>query len=186
MTIAWLLIASTALLQADTPVVLGGVERDLTGDGQPEILRVVGVGPTIDNLDLTFTIESAGRTIYRSRLAPLTRTAGCDAGRHVVSAEEHRARIEEFGAWFFAEEKFQRPAEFVDSLRVHARGRVAEIPDVIARDREASDIAAGSVIWQEIQNSLVTIFTFSPGGDSIVAIGWNARAGRFYRLLECC
>jgi len=32
----------------------------------------------------------------------------------------------------------------------------------------------------------VTIFTFSPGGDAIVAIGWSARAGRFYRLLECC
>jgi hypothetical protein len=30
------------------------------------------------------------------------------------------------------------------------------------------------------------IFTFSPGGDELVAIGWSARAGRFYRLLECC
>ena len=30
------------------------------------------------------------------------------------------------------------------------------------------------------------VLTFSPGGDIIEAIGWNARAGRFYRLLSCC
>ena len=93
---ASLLIALTVVLQPDTTVVLGLVGRDLTGDGKPEILRVLGVGPTIDNLEATFTVESAGTTLYRFT------------------------------------------------------------------------------------------FTFSPGGDAIVAIGWSARAGRFYRLLECC
>jgi hypothetical protein len=179
-------MVSIVALQADTTVLLGLVERDLTGDGELEILRVVGVGPTTDNLAVTFTIESAGRTIYRFELAPLTRTVGFDAGRHVVSAEEHRARIKEFGRWFFAEEKFQRPAEFLEGLRGSARGRVAEIPEVIARDRQASDTRAGSVIWQELLESGVTIFTFSPGGDTIVAVGWSAQADRFYRLLECC
>jgi len=183
--IAWL-IASAVLFQADTTVVLGLVERDLTGDGEPETLRVVGVGPTIDNLEATFTIESAGKAIYRFELERLTRTVGFDAGRHVLSAEQHRARLMEFRQWFFADQKFQRPEEFVDSLRVMARLRVAEIPDVIARDRQPSDPRDGSVIWEEILNSPVTIFTFSPGGDAIVAIGWSARAGRFYRLLECC
>src|SRR5688572_32530028 len=149
-------------LQASTPVVLGMVERDLTGDGEPEILRVVGVGPTTDNLAVTFTIESAGRTIYRFELAPLTRTVGFDAGRQVVSAEAQRARIKDFGRTFFAAEKFQRPSEFLESLRGSARGRAAEIPEVIARDRQASDPRAGSVIWQEILESRATIFTFSP------------------------
>jgi hypothetical protein len=181
-----LLIASTVALQPDTTVVLGLVEKDLTGDGKLEILRVLGVGPTMDHLDATFTIESTGRTIYRFKLEPLSRTVGFDAGRQVISAEQHRARLREFGRWFFAEEKFQRPAEFVDGLRVMARLRVPEIPGVIARDRQASDTREGSEIWEEIMKSPVTIFTFSPGGDAIVAIGWSARAGRFYRLLECC
>lgn len=70
LTIAWLLIAWTVWLQPDTTVVLGLVERDLTGDGEPETLRVVGVGATIDNLDASFTIESAGKTIYRFKLTP--------------------------------------------------------------------------------------------------------------------
>ena len=186
LTIASLLIASSVAFQAATTVALGLVERDLTGDGKPEILRVAGVGPTIDNLEATFTIESAGKTMYQFRLERLTRTVGFDAGRHVISAEQHRTRLEEFDGWFFAEEKFQRPGEFVASLTRMARGRVAQIPDVIARDRPASDTRDGGVIWQEILGSPVTIFTFSPGGDAVMAIGWSARAGRFYRLLDCC
>jgi hypothetical protein len=173
-------------LQAETKVVLGAAERDLTGDGRLETLRVVGVGPSSDNLDVTFTIESEGKLIYRFKLAPLTRAAGYDAGRRVLSAEEHRTRVEGFGRWFFAKEKFQRPAEFVDALRGMSERAVAEIPDAIGRDRPPSEKRDGSEIWQEIRSSPVTIFTFSPGGDAIVAIGWSARAGRFYRLLECC
>jgi hypothetical protein len=172
--------------QADTTVILGLVERDLTGDGKPETLSVVGVGRTLDSLAVTFSIESSGRTIYRFPLAPLTRTVGFDAGRRTVSAEEHRARLKEFGPWFFAEGKFQSLSAFVDSLRVWARGRVAQIPEVIARDRQPTDSVSPILIWEDIQNTAGTIFTFSPGGDAIVAIGWSVRAQRFYRLLECC
>jgi len=179
-------LASAASLQADTTVVLGHAERDLTGDGKPEILRVVGVGPTIYNLGVTFTIASAGKTIYKYDMGRMTRTVGFDAGRHVVSPEQHRARIKEYGQWFFGERNFMRPQEYVEYLRAHARLHIAEIPNVIAGDQQASDTVPGTVIWEEILNSPVTIFTFSPGGDSIEAIGWNARAGRFYRLLECC
>jgi hypothetical protein len=172
-------------LQPNTSVVLGQVERDLTGDGKPEILRVVGVGPTRDHLDATFTIESGGKTIYTFKLEPLTRTVGFDAGRRTISAEQQRVRLEEFGQWFFGEEKFQRPAAFVDGLR-EARLRVAEIVTAIANDQQSSETRDGNEIWEEMLKSPVTIFTFSPGGDSIVAIGWSVRAGRFYRLLECC
>jgi len=186
MTVVWVLLVLVMALQAQTTVVLGQTERDLTGDGVAEVLRLVGVGRTVDHLAVTFTIESAGKTIYRFELAPLTRTVGFDAGRQVISAEQHRARIKEFGQWFFAEEKFQRPDEYVASLRLQAPGRLAEASEVIARDRQGSDTRSGGEIWQEIQSAPVTIFSFSPGGDAIVAIGWSAKADRFYRLLECC
>ena len=91
---------------------------------------------------------------------------GLDAGRRVISAEQHRAQLQEFQQWFFADEKFQRPAGFVDGLRRMAPLRVREIPDVIARDRQASDTRSGSEISEEILKSPVTIFTFSPGGDA--------------------
>ena len=167
------------------PVVLGQVERDLTGDGQPEILRLAGAGP-IDNLSVTLTIEAAGRTLYRFELPPLTRTVGFDAGRRVISADEHRERVKRFGPWFFGDDRFQRPDAFVAALRTAAPGRLAEIPEVIARDGPLSSTAAASMIWQDIQTAAVTIFTFSPGGDEVVAIAWHAGTARFYRLLECC
>ena len=184
--IASVLVPLFVAFQTGTTVVLGSVSRDLTGDGEPELLRVVGVGPTIDDLAVTFTIESAGKVVYRAELAPLTRVVGFDAGRRIVSVEEHRTRVAEFGRWFFAEEKFQRPREFLDSLRGSLPRRVAEIPKVVARDRPSGDSRDGSVIAQEILESPATIFTFSPGGDTLEAIGWSAQAGRFYRLLECC
>lgn len=183
---ARLLIAATVWLQPDTTVDLGRVERDLTGDGKPETLRVVGVGRTIDNLHVTFTIQSEGKTIYRFKLTPLNRAVGFDGDRRTRSAAQQRAMVEEFPQWFFAKEKFQQPAEFVAGLRAMSRSGVADIPAAIVRDRQPSETRDGAEIWAEIQNSPVTIFTFSPGGDAIVAIGWSARAGRFYRLLECC
>lgn len=170
----------------DTTVVLGLVERDLTGDGKPEILRLVGVGRTVDSLDVTFSIESSGQIVYQFKLAPLTRTVGFDAGRHVLSADQHRSRLREFGPWFFGETKFQRPPAFVDSLHKWAPARVAEISDVLSRDRKPSDSHDARLIWQEMRDAPVTIFTFSPGGDAIVAIGWSTSALRFFRLLECC
>lgn len=186
LTVALLLMTSIRWLRPDTTVVLGLVERDLTGDGKPETLRLVGVGPTTDHLDVTFTIESAGKIVYRFKLVPLTRSVGFDAGRRRLSAGQHRARVEKFGQWFFGNEKFQRPAGFVDGLRAMSHTGVADIPAAIARDRQPSETREGDQIWNEIRNSPVTIFTFSPGGDAVVAIGWSARAGRFYRLWECC
>ena len=186
LTLATLLMASTLALQANTTFVLAHAERDLTGDGKPEILRVVGVGPSTYDLGVTFTIESAGKTIYTYDMGRMTRTVGYGGSRDVLSPQQHRAWIKEYGQSFFGKGKFQRPQEFVEFLRTHARGRIAEIQDVIASDREGSDTVPGNVIWEEIQSSPVTIFRFSPGGDRIVAIGWNARAGRFYSLLSCC
>jgi hypothetical protein len=179
LTLATLLIALSLARQTESTHVLGRSERDLTGDGKPEILRVVGVGPAIDDLDVTFTIESAGKTIYRYELGRMTRTTDRDG----IRPARYRAWIKDF---FFIEEKFMRPQEYVEFLRKSARSRIAEIPSVIENDRLPSDQVPGTVIWDEIQKAPVTIFRFSPGGDIIEAIGWNARAGRFYRLLSCC
>src|ERR1700704_687840 len=106
-------VASIVVLQADTTVVIGMTERDLTGDGQPEMLRLVGVGRSADSLDVTLSIESAGRTVYRVRLAPITRTVGFDRGRRMLSRIQYREHLAEFGKWFFAAAKFKRPQEFV-------------------------------------------------------------------------
>jgi len=49
-----------------------------------------------------------------------------------------------------------------------------------------SDTTSPVRIWEEMQRTGVTVFTFSPGGDIVTAIAWSERDRRFYRLLECC
>jgi hypothetical protein len=186
-TLGMAMLISMVAASGDTTIVLGRVQRDLTGDGAPEVLTVLATGPSVDSLtNVRFTIEAAGGTLYQLRLAPLTHTVGYDGGRHQVSAQEHRRRLQDFAGWFFAESKFLRPTAFVDFLRQSARLRIPEIPAVMARHREAGDSSDAVTIWQEMQSAPITIFTFSPGGDAIVAIGWSDRTKRFYRLLECC
>ena len=186
MLIAFAALVAGLINQPDTTVLLGQAERDLTGDGRAEVLRVVGVGRTLDSLDLTFTIAADDSVLFSMPLAPLTRMAGFDAGRRVVSTKEHLARIAAFAGWFFDSTKFMSPGAFVDDLRRAAPGRIAEIPSVADRDRHSQERRRGSAIWEEIRTSPVTIFTFSAGGDALTAIGWSRSSRRFYRLLECC
>lgn len=211
-----ILAAALITFSSDTVITLGSVERDLTGDGKPEVLRLVGRGLSLDSLEVTFSIESSGHLVFEERLAPLTRTSGYDAGRRYLTSAEHRAKITEFGAWFFASDKFANPNVFIGRWRGAAPGRLAQIPEVIARDRQrqlvvdsligigSSRVDADRVayrlrrpvttpdsqraarIWDEIRNAGVTLFEFSRGGDAITAIAWSARDRRFYRLLECC
>jgi hypothetical protein len=201
------------VVQADTIVILGMIERDLTGDGQPEVLRLIGSGQSIDSLDVTFLIESSGEIIFRMGLHPLT-TASFAEARRVLSSNEHRARLNTFGDWFFGDTKFMRPDEFVEMLLSSARLHVPRIPEVIARDRRRQlvidslvatghssseirhkapllvavplDTAGGARTWEEIQTTGVTVFTYSPGGDTVSAIAWSMRDQRFYHLWVCC
>jgi hypothetical protein len=199
--------STTVLKPTDTVVMLGMVERDLTGDGRPELLRLTGVGQSTDSLDVTFVIESSGDTLFRTRLLPLTpRTRR-------LSAVNHRAQLYQYGRWFFGDGKFATPAAFLEERGGETSQRMADIPYVIARDRrrqlidsiraaghpaseterkaqslarEALDSAAAVDAWEKIRSSGVTVFTYSPGGDAVFGIVWSARDRRFYRLWECC
>jgi hypothetical protein len=128
-------LATSIAAQVDTVVALGMIERDLTGDGRPDVLRLVGVGASLDSLGVTFSIQSSGRILFETQLSPMMRTVGYGAGRRELSASQQRARLAEFADWFFADVKFMRPDDFVERLRDTAPGHVPQIPDVIDRDR---------------------------------------------------
>jgi hypothetical protein len=208
-----ILVANVAL-QADTAVVVGIVERDLTGDGMPEVLQLLGTGKSLDSLDVTFSIQSSGQVIYRAQLWPITRTTGFGAARRQLSVPEPRTRLDEFAAWFFGDSKFLPAQDFVAEVTSWGTRFAPGIPEVIARDHRAQfvvdsltaighpraeaerrsrslhtgslDAAIGAKIWQSIQESNVTVFVYSLGGDRVQAIAWSNRDGRFYQLVECC
>src|SRR3989475_9803012 len=140
-------LASTPVL-SDTVVRLGIVERDLTGDNVSEILSLTGRGQTVDSLEVTFTITSSGRTVFETKWSD-TRAVGFDAGRRVLSAAEHRRRLRELGRFFFADEKFISPAEFLSSLRGSAPRPIDLLPEVTARDPRRPDRSRAQLMWGE-------------------------------------
>jgi hypothetical protein len=167
---------------ADTTVIFGVVKRDLTGDSIPEVLALSGAGNTIDSLEVTFTIQSSGKTTY-SRTWRLTRAS---FNRRRLSDAALRARLAEYGREFFAESKFMSPKGFLSWLQGSARLHVPRIPDVIARDMTPNELPRARSTWDAMQGAGITVFQFSPGGDAIRVIGWSATDDRFYDLLECC
>ena len=170
----------------DTVVSLGTVRRDLTGDGVPEVLRLVGVGKSIDSLSVTFSIASAGRVLYADTF-PITRVVREPERAGRMSDTEYRSHLAEFGAAFFDARKFRTPAQFLAELSQVGRSHIAEIPELIGSGRRApGDTTSGETVWREIQRAGVTIFEYSPGGDRVTAIVWSARDRDFYQILECC
>lgn len=171
----------TVSATADTTISFGVVTRDLTGDSIPETLTLTGVGKTIDDLAVSFTIRSSDQILY-TRNWRLTRASFDPRGG--VSDHELRTRLAEYGAWFFDASKFKTPAGFVSELQSSARLHIPMIPQVIAR--QMGDSVRAGVIWREMQAAPITTFAFSPGGDLVMTIGWSATDRQFYNLLECC
>src|SRR5216117_951205 len=124
-------IVGMPLAITDTTVTFGVVKRDLTGDSIPEVLTLSGTGDTIDSLEVTFTIQSSGRTRY-SRTWRVTR-ASFDQRRRISDAELW-TRLTEYGNAFFADSKFMSPTRFLTWLQASARLHIPLIPEVIARD----------------------------------------------------
>ena len=177
----------TALLvppfPSDTTITFGIVTRDLTGDTIPEVITLMGQGQSIDDLAISFTIRSSGRSLY-TRTWRLARANYDGGGR--PSETEHRARVSEYGKWFFDDRKFMTPERFLTNLRSSARLRIPLIPDVISRQMTQPDSTRARMLWEQMQTAGITIFQFSPGGDASMSIGWSATDKQFYNLLECC
>jgi hypothetical protein len=169
----------------DTIVVLGAHSIDLTGDGELEVLEVRGVGESIDSLEITFSITSSGRILHSETMRPFTRTFGFDAGMRRMSTEEHRRRLSEFGAFFFAEEKFRTPEGFIAAWERKAPGHVEAIPEVVSR-RAGVEPKRAAELWDEIRRRGITVFEYSPGGDASFAIAWSESEQSFLTLVECC
>ena len=167
----------------DTTVTISTVKRDLTGDGVPEVLSLTGTGPTIDSLNVTFTIESLGRRLYSTTWIQRRADFG---GPRRLSDIEFRARLKEYASEFFEDSRFMSPAGFVSWLRESARFHIPLIPDVISHQLTPPDSSRARMIWDQMQTAGITVFQFSLGGDNVTVIGWSATDQRFYGLLECC
>jgi len=187
MQLILVVVGCLTCVSLDTTVVLASRSVDLTGDGQAEVLEVVGTQRSPDSLEAGFVIRAAHGVLYEASLAPLTRTVGVEAGGRRLSPAEYRDFVDSYGEFFLSVYKFKTATEFEDELKRSAPRHVNAIPNVIARDSEgSSDRPDASQIWDSIKQRGGTVFEYSPGGDGIVAIAWSQRDERFYSLIECC
>lgn len=185
------LLAITVSLVPDTTVVIGSVERDLTGDGRPELIRLEGSGASVDSLAASLTIESAdGELLYEAVHVPFTRHVGFDAGRRRLSEEEYEDYLREYAQFFFGPEKFQTPREFEALWTRRARHRLDVLPATIADEAARRSIQLSEDeaqrLWEAIRERDVRIFEFSPGGDGVVPLVWIEELGAFVELVACC
>jgi hypothetical protein len=170
----------------DTTIVLGAVSRDVNGDTKPEVLTLTGVGRSVDSLDVTFSIEDAGRSLYRAKIVLPGRGTYERTLRSLLGLS-YEAWLADVGRSFFASDKFKTPSMFLTEMRKSLPDHIRAIPMVIARDGGfPSDTARAGAIWHELEQAGATIFEFSAGGDSFTAIAWSPKDRRFYRLVECC
>jgi hypothetical protein len=180
-----------SVASSDTTIVLALHQVDLTGDGEAEILQVIGVGESLDSLELTFSITFSDETLYTRRLRPLTRKIGFDAVRGVRTEAEQRELIQEYGSFFFASSKFRTTEGFMQKLMGSGRAgatMIADIPNVIAAQKRKAgdDDSDANRVWEKIKRSGVLTFEYSGGGDSVTAIAWSQLDQRFYELWHCC
>jgi hypothetical protein len=78
------------------------------------------------------------------------------------------------------------PTRFLSWLQASARLHIPLIPDVIAGNMTPQDSARAQSVWEQMQAAPITLFSFSPGGDRVMVVGWSAADQRFYNLLDCC
>jgi hypothetical protein len=104
-----------ALLQGNTTIVLASTERDVTGDGKPEVLSLIGVGRSADDLRVIFSVGESGRELYRANVALLTHSE-FDRKLRSVLRMGYGAWLKDVGRSFFAGAKFKPPEIFLKQM----------------------------------------------------------------------
>src|SRR5947208_15134113 len=98
----------------DTTVTISTVKRDLTGDGVPEVLSLTGTGPTIDSLNVTFTIVSLGRRFYSTTCIQRCVDFG---GHRRLSCIVFRSRLKDDATYIFTYTGYMSPYDILICAR---------------------------------------------------------------------
>ncbi|MCZ6918104.1 MAG: hypothetical protein O7I93_15130 [Gemmatimonadetes bacterium] len=168
------------------------VERDLTGDGQREILEVRAVGETSDDLTITFRVIADGRDIYATEWDSRAYFTDDDSGDAERRDAQVRSALAEFFDRGFAPVTHTHP--FMGTPLPEAWRPNPESDDPrewIARELRAAgrgdvDAAAVTAIWDEMVGRGALGFSFSTGGQERRRIAWSPRLGRFLVIWSCC
>jgi hypothetical protein len=181
-------------------------QRDLTGDGRPELVAVTARGPRYDGLDVTLVVTSAaGDTLWTDAWSSAyyfhyDPVEGKTDQEVATIVQDH---IDDA----VSERRFQRGmpdgmtgGDPSTMMRESVRYHLAELDWRRRVDLEPSDPTPQEA-WQRIDPQTVVMervqvvvdellqgptYLYFAGGEASYVIGWSAREQAFVRLFACC
>jgi hypothetical protein len=177
---------------------------DLTGDARPDTARLDAVGPTVDSLQIVFTIRSGGSTVYRNSWnSEYALSAISEEGSRAIQRPDSALRVQ-LRAFLRKlkiesldrKELQQSWLRKTDDCSEDPRNCIAlELLDDSTKKAGFTtgrslvplfDTAGASGIVADMLAHSVPVVSYSYGSESEVKIAWSPAKHRFFTLYECC
>jgi hypothetical protein len=177
---------------------------DLTGDAQPDTARLEAMGPTVDSLQIVFTIRSGGNTVYRNAWSSAyALSAISEEGNRAIPNPDSalRAQLRTFLSKLKIEPLDRKELQEswinkTDDCSEDPRNCLALqlLDDSTKKAGFATgrslvplfDIAAVNGIVADILAQPVPVVGYTYGSESQAKIAWSPAKHRFFTLYECC
>ena len=179
-------------------------EIELTGDAKPDTARLEAVGPTVDSLQIVFTIRSGGNMVYRnSWSSEYALSAMSEQGSRPVPRPDSalRAQLRAFLSKLKIEsldrkELQQSWSSKTDDCSEDPRNCMAL--ELLDDSTKAAGFTTGRslvplfdtvAVYRIVGDMLahpVPVVSYSYGSESEAKIAWSRAKHRFFTLYECC
>jgi hypothetical protein len=176
---------------------------DLTGDARPDTARIEALGPSVDSLEIVFTIRSGGKTVYRNSWNSTYALSAISEGSHAIPHPDSalRGQLRRFLGRIKVEpldrkELQQSWLHKTDDCSDDPRNCVAlELLNDSTKNAGFTtgrslvplfDTAAVYEIVADMLAHSVPTISYSYGSESNARIAWSPSKGRFFTLWECC
>ena len=179
-------------------------EIDLTGDAKPDTARLEAVGPSVDSLQIVFTIRSGGNTVYRNSWnSAYALSAISEEGSRAIPQPDSalRGQLRAFLGKLKVEpldrkELQQSWLHKTDDCSADPRNCIAlELLNDSTKTAGFTtgrslvplfDTAAVYGIVADMLAHSLPVVRYSYGSESEARIAWSPAKRRFFTLWECC
>jgi hypothetical protein len=179
-------------------------EIDLTGDAKPDTARLEATGPSVDSLQIVFTIRSGGNTVYQNSWNSVyALSAISEEGSRSIPHPDSalRAQLRAFLSKLKIESLDRKQLQQswlhkTDDCSEDPRNCIAlELLDDSTKTagfttgRSLVPVFDTAAVYRIVGDMLahpVPVVSYSYGSESEARIVWSPAKHRFFTLYECC
>jgi len=179
-------------------------EIDLTGDAQPDTAHLEAVGPTVDSLQIVFTIRSGGNTVYRNSWnSEYALSAISEGGSRTTPQPDSALRVQ-LRAFLNKLKIESLDRKELQQSWLHKTDDCSEDPrncialELLDDSTKTAGFTTGrslvplfdtAAVYGIVADMLahpVPVVSYSYGSESGARIVWSPAKHRFFTLYECC